>query len=84
MRVSIYRDYEMKYSTISLVLVAGLIVYFLPTLLSLHFKKGQFKKILVINFLSGFTWIGWFVLLSYVVMSDPKKQLGNLMDKYKK
>lgn len=74
----------MKYSAIPLVLVAGLIVYFLPTLLSLHFKKDQFKKILVINFLSGFTWVCWFVLLSYVVMSDPKKQLGNLMEKYRR
>lgn len=73
----------MKYSVIVMVLVIGIMIYFLPTWLSLHFKKEQFKKVLIINLVSGFTWVGWFVLLSYVVMRKPKKQIDQLMRKKK-
>jgi hypothetical protein len=54
----------------SLVVILGLGVYFLPTILAAVRKKSNITAIFVLNFLLGWSMLGWVVSLVWAVSEE--------------
>lgn len=63
---------EMLSSTFYVLIIVGL--YFLPSILAGIWKKKQLNPILILNFLGGWTGIGWLVALVWACMEEENKE----------
>ncbi len=55
-----------------IILMIWLGIYFLPTIIAYSRNKDNRVAILLVNFLAGWTMIGWLVALVWSVMVDKK------------
>ncbi len=53
------------------VFVVGLVLYFLPSLVAAHKKKRNANAICALNFLLGWTVLGWIISLVWASCEDP-------------
>lgn len=55
---------------IILLAIIGLGIYFLPTFLAIHNAKRNTVAIFVLNFLTGWSFIGWVIALVWALTRD--------------
>ena len=51
--------------------IAGVLVYFLPTFIAGARRLESFPMVLMVDFLLGWTGIGWLVALMYSIRTEP-------------
>lgn len=51
-------------------LIGGLVVYFLPAIIAISRNKKNKVAIVVLNFFTGWTLIGWVVAMVWATMND--------------
>jgi hypothetical protein len=56
--------------TTFLLIVAVIISYFIPTIISVQDKKKNKTAIITLNVLAGWTFIGWVIALVWAVTKD--------------
>lgn len=54
-------------TTTQLYVLAGLIVYFIPGIVAILLRRKDWPGMLLFNFLIGWTVMGWFLVLNWVV-----------------
>ena len=59
---------------VSLLILVGIPLYFLPSYLAYNRKKRSKLSILLVNLFFGWTTVGWFIALIWAVSSDKQPQ----------
>jgi len=57
-------------------IVVGLIVYFLPSIIAALRKKRNLAAIIILNILTGWTFIGWIAALVWSITNDSNQNLS--------
>ena len=52
------------------ILVVGIVLYFLPTIIAMNRKKRNIDAIMILNLFLGWTFIGWVVALVWACTVD--------------
>lgn len=61
---------------LALLLIVGLIIYFLPTIIASARNSNNRDLIFLINLLTAWTVLAWFILLFWAIMGKAKKRRG--------
>ena len=57
-----------------IVIVIGLVIYFIPSAIAFDKKKKNLAAIFAVNLLLGWIFIGWIVALVWALTKDEKKE----------
>lgn len=57
-------------------IIIGLLVYFLPAIIAAIKKKRNLAAIIILNILTGWTFIGWIIALIWSITSDNNQNLS--------
>ena len=58
---------------ILLIIILGIVIYFLPSFIAHYRKHKEFKLVFLVNLFLGFTGIGYWVALIWAILGDNKK-----------
>src|SRR5438874_2042622 len=74
--------YAGPYATIGggALVIVSVLVYFLPTFIAGARRMETFPMVLLLNFLLGWTGIGWLIALMYSIRTEPDAARNDALD----